>query len=187
MEKLLILYASRFGHTRVIVDRIAAALADDFVCDVRDVRADPPANLSDYQAAIIGSPILYGHFHKPIRRFVATHAQQLNDMPSAFFGINLVARKPAKRTAETNPYVRKFLSKSPWKPACVGVFAGALYYPRYNWLDRAAIRLIMRITGGEVDPNKEVVYTDWQSVENFAADCAAAFTSAQRQKAQEKR
>ncbi len=175
MEKLLILYATRFEHTRVIVERMAAILRDDFACDIRDIRTGPAADLSDYQAAIIGSPILYGHFHRPIRNFAKTHAAQLNAMPSAFFGINLVARKPEKRTAETNPYVRKFLKKTPWHPGHVGVFAGALFYPRYNWLDRAAIRLIMRITGGEIDPAKEVVYTDWDSVERFARECAERF------------
>lgn len=175
MHKLLILYASRFGHTRVIVERIAAVANHDFDCDIRDIRSSAPPPLSDYHAAIIGSPILYGHFHRPIRKFVTTHAEQLNAMPSAFFGINLVARKEAKRTAATNPYVRKFLRKAPWKPDPVGVFAGALYYPRYNWLDRSAIRLIMHMTGGEVDPEKEVVYTDWDSVDRFAAECVDAF------------
>jgi menaquinone-dependent protoporphyrinogen oxidase len=44
------------------------------------------------------------------------------------------------------------------------VFAGALRYPRYRWYDRFMIRLIMKMTGGETDTSKEVVYTDWQQV-----------------------
>jgi menaquinone-dependent protoporphyrinogen IX oxidase len=43
------------------------------------------------------------------------------------------------------------------------VFAGALRYPRYRWYDRFMIRLIMKMTGGETDTSKEVVYTDWQA------------------------
>jgi menaquinone-dependent protoporphyrinogen oxidase len=42
------------------------------------------------------------------------------------------------------------------------VFAGALRYPRYRWYDRFMIRLIMKMTGGETDTRKEVVYTDWR-------------------------
>lgn len=176
MPKLLIVYATRFGHTRAIVDRMAEILCRDFECDIRDIRSAPPAiDLSCYQAALIGSPVLYGRFHRPIRAFVRTNAMRLNTMPSAFFGINLVARKAEKRSAETNAYVRKFLAKTPWKPALAGVFAGALYYPRYNWLDRTAIRLIMRLTGGEIDPSREIVYTDWHDVDRFAETCAATF------------
>ena len=34
------------------------------------------------------------------------------------------------------------------------------------------IRLIMKMTGGETDTSKEVVYTDWQQVASFARDIA---------------
>ncbi len=52
------------------------------------------------------------------------------------------------------------------------VFAGALRYPRYRWYDRFMIRLIMKMTGGETDTSKEVVYTDWKQVANFAREVA---------------
>ncbi len=93
-------------------------------------------------------------------------------MPSAFLGVCLTARKPEKRTPESNVYVRKFLAKTPWQPAMAAAVAGALLYPRYRWYDRWAIRFIMRITGGETDTSKEIVYTDWQQVEGLADDFA---------------
>jgi protoporphyrinogen oxidase (EC 1.3.3.4) len=34
------------------------------------------------------------------------------------------------------------------------------------------IQLIMKMTGGETDRRKEVVYTDWQQVVNFAREIA---------------
>jgi menaquinone-dependent protoporphyrinogen oxidase len=52
------------------------------------------------------------------------------------------------------------------------VFAGALRYPRYRWFDRLMIQLIMKMTGGETDTRKEVVYTDWQQVSIFAREIA---------------
>lgn len=52
------------------------------------------------------------------------------------------------------------------------VFAGALRYPRYSWLDRTMIKMIMKMTGGETDTTKEVEYTDWQQVDRFARDFA---------------
>jgi menaquinone-dependent protoporphyrinogen oxidase len=52
------------------------------------------------------------------------------------------------------------------------VFAGALRYPRYRWFDKVMIRFIMRMTGGETDTSKEVEYTDWNEVGQFAQEIA---------------
>lgn len=65
--------------------------------------------------------------------------------------------------------MRKFLDKTPWKPTLTGVFAGALFYPRYKWIDRVMIQLIMKMTKGETDPTKEIEYTDWNKVSEFAS------------------
>jgi len=72
----------------------------------------------------------------------------------------------------TNAYTRKFLDKSPWKPYLCGVFAGALFYPRYTFYDRWLIQFIMSITGGETDRTKEIAYTNWAAVEAFSRDFA---------------
>ena len=125
-----------------------------------------------YDRVIIGASIRYGHFHPALDRFVKKHAAVLQSMPSAFFSVNLVARKPEKRSPQTNSYTRKFLLRSPWQPDSCAVFAGALRYPRYGWFDRFMIRLIMKMTGGETDTRKEVVYTDWEQVAGFAREIA---------------
>ncbi len=76
-------------------------------------------------------------------------------MPSAFFAVNLTARKPEKRSPQTNAYTRKFLLSSPWQPKQCAVFAGALRYPRYRWFDRVMIRFIMKMTGERRIPVKK--------------------------------
>lgn len=91
----------------------------------------------------------------------------LNQKRTAFFSVNLTARKSNKDTPQTNVYTRKFLQKTIWKPTNSAVFAGALYYPRYNWFERSMIRFIMKITGGETDISKEIEYTDWEKVKDF--------------------
>ena len=107
-----------------------------------------------------------------LQEFVKKHATRLNSMPSAFYSVNLVARKPEKRTPQTNSYARKFLMNSQWRPDRCAVIAGALRYPRYRWYDRFMIKLIMKMSGGETDTRKEVVYTDWEQVANFAREIA---------------
>ncbi len=171
--KVLILYSSHDGHTRTVALRMAERIRASFHCDVCDLHRDEVPDPSGYQGVMIGAAIRYGRYHSVVRHLVDRMHEILNTMPSAFFGINLIARKPEKRQIENNVYTRKFLSRILWRPMQVGIFAGALYYPRYRWLDRIAIQMIMRITGGETDTTKEIVYTDWQQVDAFVdAFCA---------------
>ena len=169
----LLLYSSTDGQTKKIILKIAEHLrCAGGECDIRDLNSDKSFNLSGYNKVLIGASIRYGHFNKKLTHFASIHQNQLNNMVSGFIGVNLTARKEEKNTAQTNVYVRKFLEKTPWKPTTVGVFAGALLYPRYNMFDKFMIRLIMKMTKGETDTSKEVEYTDWTRVEAFAIEFA---------------
>ena len=171
--KTLILFSTRDGQTREIASYISSELKELGVeSDVVNLHRCEEISWSNYDRVIIGASIRYGHFHSSVDAFVKKHQQALQAIPSAFFSVNLVARKPEKRSPQTNSYTRKFLLSSPWQPDHCAVFAGALRYPRYGWLDRFMIRLIMKMTGGETDTRKEVVYTDWQQVVRFAHEIA---------------
>jgi len=171
--KTLILFSTRDGQTREIASYLASELKEQGIyADVVNLNRTEEIVWQDYDRVVIGASIRYGHFHPAVDRFVKKHAATLNAMPSAFYSVNLVARKAEKRTPQTNSYTRKFLLSSPWQPKLCAVFAGALRYPRYRWLDRFMNRLIMKMTGGETDTTKEVVYTDWQQVASFAREIA---------------
>lgn len=170
--KTLVLYSSHDGQTKAIATAIVTAMSETLECELRDLDQAADIDLCAYQAVAIGAAVRYGHFPRTLYRFAQCHAQQLNTMPSAFFAINLTARKPEKRTPQTNGYTRKFLLATPWQPTQCVVFAGALRYPRYGWLDRVMIKMIMKMTGGETDTTKEIEYTDWQQVDHFARDFA---------------
>lgn len=169
--KTLILFSTRDGQTREIAAFLASELKDlGIESDMVNLNHTEDVAWHHYNCVVIGASIRYGHFHPTVNCFIKKHLQTLNSLPSAFFSVNLVARKPEKRTPQTNIYTRKFLSNSPWQPQCCSVFAGALHYPRYRWFDRLMIRLIMKMTGGETDTSKDVVYTDWQQVSCFARE-----------------
>mgnify|MGYP004713691531 FL=1 len=171
--KTLILFSTRDGQTHEIANTIAAELSGLGVeSDVIDLNNAQPVRWESYERVVIGASIRYGHFSPVLDSFVKQHWETLSQMPSAFFSVNLVARKPEKNTPETNSYTQKFLARSPWQPNACAVFAGALRYPRYRWFDRLMIQLIMKMTGGETDTRKEVVYTDWQQVSVFAREIA---------------
>jgi menaquinone-dependent protoporphyrinogen oxidase len=119
---------------------------------------------------VIGASIRYGHHQPVVAEFIARHQALLENRPSAFFSVNIVARKPHKNTPETNPYCRKFLQNIAWQPRLKAVFAGKLDYPSYGFVDRQMIRLIMLMTQGPTDPKAVVEFTDWAQVEAFGRD-----------------
>jgi protoporphyrinogen oxidase (EC 1.3.3.4) len=171
--KVLILFSTRDGQTREIAASLASELKDQALdVDMVNMHRAETIAWQDYDGVVIGASIRYGRFHSSLDNFVKKHQQALKQLPGAFYSVNLVARKPEKCSPQTNSYTRKFLLNSPWQPDRCAVFAGALRYPRYKWYDRIMIRLIMKMTGGETDTSKEVVYTDWQQVANFAHEIA---------------
>nr|WP_246225765.1 menaquinone-dependent protoporphyrinogen IX dehydrogenase [Vibrio agarilyticus] len=163
------LYSSREGQTRKILAFIQEQLPEyDF--DILNLHEHPTVEFSRYDKVLVGASIRYGHLNKALYQFIARYYRELTQVNAAFFCVNLTARKEAqgKDTPEGSAYIRTFLSKSQWQPKMIGVFAGALYYPRYGWFDKMMIKFIMTMTGGETDTNKEVEYTNWEKVAIFA-------------------
>ena len=116
---------------------------------------------------MIGASIRYGKYRPQVIQFINANPRTPQRKPSAFFSVNVVARKPGKNGPQTNPYVRKMLKQISWRPARLAVFAGKIDYPRYGFWDRAIIRFIMWLTRGPTDPKTVVEFTDWQQVEAF--------------------
>ncbi len=173
MANILLAYHSTYGYTRKICDTLQAELAG------RGLRADVAplvggnADLARYDMIVIGASIRNGKHNSAVLDFIRANQTLLQSKPGGFFSVNLVARRPDKNTPETNPYVRRFLAHSVWKPRLVCVFAGNLDYPRYGTFDRNVIRLIMWLTGGPTDPQAKVEFTDWDEVRRYAGRIAA--------------
>jgi menaquinone-dependent protoporphyrinogen oxidase len=178
MARVLILCSSTDGHTRRICERVGAALqaaghAVSLVM-IEDAAGVAPR---DFAGAVVGARIRYGRTDPRVIAYADRHADSLNAMPSAYFSVNIVARKPGKDRPETNPYVRNFLRRVAWRPQRVEVFAGRLDYPRYGVCDRLIIRFIMLLTGGPTSPDTVVEFTDWQRVDAFAAALVQAMAA----------
>lgn len=168
--KVLLLYTTREKQTFKIMQRVKEQLADKCDCDVIELLPNTLVDLAKYQAVLLGCSIRYGFYSKVMKKFIDDNYHQLNQIKSGFFGVNVVARRPNKNTPETNLYTKKFLTKIAWKPSIKAVFAGALYYPKYNWFDRNMIRFIMWLGKGDTDVTKPVIeYTNWAKVDQFAA------------------
>lgn len=174
MKPVLLLCSSTDGQTRKICERLQARMQATGAA-VTLTMIEDAAGLSPeaFSLVVIGARIRYGHTDERVIAFANRHSAALNAMPSAYFSVNIVARKPAKNRPETNPYVQKFLKRVSWRPRLCDVFAGRLDYPRYGPLDRHMIRLIMWMTDGPTDLRTQVEFTDWQRVDEFSLALAA--------------
>jgi len=167
--KTALLYSTIDGQTLKICNRIVEIFQENeqeielFSIEEFD------KNVNDFDKFIIGSSIRYGLHHEKIIEFINTHKPQLDSIKTAFFSVNLVARKPEKNEPNTNPYVIKFFKKIDWKPTIIAVFAGMLDYKKYKPFDRIMIQFIMWITKGPTDKNTKIEYTNWDKVTSFAA------------------
>lgn len=173
MSRILLLYSSVYGHTLKISEfiRTDAGTRGDVV-EVRPL-AQGAADAASFDAIVVGSSIRHGKHHAEVMDFVRANVSLLQSLPSAFFSVSLIARKPTKQTPETNQYVREFITKSSWRPALVGIFGGVLDYQRYRPFDRYAIRFIMTLTKGPTDLHTNVEFTDWDKVRQFSANLSA--------------
>lgn len=165
--RTVILYLTRDGQTQKIATRMANQIPQCELISLRDQAIVDQLDLNQFDQIIIGASIRYGHFDPLLEKFIAQHHQLLNQKRSAFFSVNLTARKAHRNTPQTNTYTRKLLARIAWQPQFTEVFAGALFYPRYTWFDRTMIRFIMKITKGDTDISKEYEYTDWEKVDHF--------------------
>lgn len=174
MSRLLILYSTVDGQTRRICTRmkeVIEALGNEAVLVSLDDTGRP--DLAGFDTIVIGASIRYGKHRPSVLDFIEANRRALDARPTAFFSVNIVARKSEKNRPQTNPYVQKFLRRTAWHPTRVAVFAGRLDYPRYRFIDRQMIRLIMWITHGPTDPATVIEYTDWAAVDAFAREVCA--------------
>ena len=170
MFKFLIIYSTTDGHTKMICERIKNFLTDGNLVELLSLEDAKKVDLSNFEKIIIGASIRYGKHSNELYRFINLNKNILDQKKCAFFSVNVVARKPEKNTAETNPYINKFLKISKWRPNKIKVFAGKVDYPSYNFFDKYVIKFIMFITNGPTDTSRSYEFTDWSKVDEFSEE-----------------
>ncbi|MDO9276902.1 MAG: menaquinone-dependent protoporphyrinogen IX dehydrogenase [Lutibacter sp.] len=169
-SKIGIIYSTVDGQTLKICNKLKEVLQQNNqqvdLISIDDFKED----ISKYNKLVIGASIRYGVHNAKIIEFIKTNKTALDSIKTAFFSVNLVARKAEKSDPETNPYVVKFFKTIDWKPTVVKVFAGKLDYKKYSFFDRKMIQLIMWMTKGPTNIDAEIEYTNWEKVNEFALE-----------------
>ena len=170
MPGSLIIYSSTDGHTKTICERISNFLDNNDEIKLTSLDEVEKFDLSEFSRIIIGASIRYGKHSNKLYKFIKINKEVLDKKQGIFFSVNVVARKPEKDAPNTNPYIKKFLKISSWRPKKLAVFAGRVNYPHYNFFDKYIIKFIMFITKGPTDTSQFYEFTDWSKVDNFAKE-----------------
>ncbi|NKF49591.1 menaquinone-dependent protoporphyrinogen IX dehydrogenase [Shewanella sp. WXL01] len=166
MSQILLIHSSVHGQTVKICKYMQQKAQEQGVNITLASLADNPS-IEGFDKVFIGASIRHGKHRPALYQFIEANKAKLEQIPSGFFSVSLVARKPGKNTPETNMYMQAFLKQSVWQPKHLQVFGGNLDYQFYGPVDRNIIRFIMWITKGPTDPHTKVEYTDWNKVDAF--------------------
>ena len=139
--RILLVYASKHGHTAKIAARIAETLEHEGV-EVTQARlgdgAEPPAP-HGFDAVVVGASIHAGHHQDAAVRWAERHHAALATVPSAFFSVCLTAADDTEesRTA-TLGYLDDFVERSGWTPDADDHVRRRAAVPRVRLRDPAA-------------------------------------------------
>ncbi len=175
MTHILIVYGTTDGHTR----KIAQVLAEDLrahLCSVDLLDAAGKLNRlspEGYDAVIVAASVHIGSYQSGVKRWVRTHAEVLNQMPTAFLSVCLaVLEKRPGAQREIRAIMLRFLRDCAWRPTVMKLVPGAVLYTQYPWLKRWMMRRIVAKAGGGTDTTRDYEYTDWNDLRDFVGQFA---------------
>lgn len=189
MKKITLFYATREGHTRRIVEHVAAALrARGFEADVLNVAELPdggePVGLD---AAIVAASIHIGKHEREMVQFVRARRPMLERIPTAFLSVSLTEADVEDESApfakrmdaihEVVRYIDTFFEETGWRATRVRPVAGALLYTQYGFLKRFLIKMMAKQKGASTDTAHDHVYTDWHALDAFVDQLAGSLTA----------
>ncbi len=183
MKPILVLYATREGHTQKVAERVARVLGEQgFDVALHDVREVGAPNWENYQAAILAASIHVGRHEREMVQFVKRRRAELERLPTAFLSVSMaeadaenVARDAAIREqaeADVEKAIEKFIADTGWTPGETRAVAGALPYTKLNFIVRFLLRRIVETKGGPTDTSHDYVFTDWPALDRFATSFA---------------
>jgi menaquinone-dependent protoporphyrinogen oxidase len=168
MSKILVLFSTHDGQTEGIAERIGFRLSksghDVAVLSAESTDAAVAIDAAD--AVVIGGAIRYGRFSASLADLVRRSLPLLLGRPNAFYSVSVSAAKDA---ADANACMTEFQAETGWNPDDSAVFAGALRFTRHSPFMRFMMKLVARANGEETDTRRDYEYTDWRSVDRFAA------------------
>ncbi len=163
-KRILVIYDSDCGSTGGVAVAIGETLYESGnSVDVRCVRN--VKNLQEYDAVVIGSPILYDKWLPDAREFVEANRDALSKIPVAYFFTCLtLSRKTEKSLQDAMELAEIVYNVVPdVEPVSIGQFAGVLDYSKISFVKKMLLRTVLL-----TKKVKEGDYRDWDAIRHWA-------------------
>lgn len=131
-DKLLVAYATRYGSTKEVAEKIASTLREDgSLVDVQT--AEQVQSLDGYRAVVVGAPLYMFNWLKAARRFLSRNRAELERVPVAVFALGPTEDKEKDRQ-EARGQLDKVLAGFPWlTPVAIELFGGKFHPARLTF------------------------------------------------------
>ena len=179
MKPILLIYATREGHTRHIAEHLGVLLkAHERTFELVDAAHLPQEfSLEKYCAAIVSASLHAGKHEPEMVKLVKRHLDALQQIPTLFLSVSLSERTvedpqaPTEKRAEAEAGVKRtidsFLVETGWHPLNVAAVAGSLSYSKYNFVIRFIMKRIAKKAGGPTDTSRDYEFTDWTKLDRM--------------------
>lgn len=174
MRPVLVVYATRNGHTRHIAQRVADRIRT--LCheaQIQDARTEALPPLERYSAVILAASVHLGHHEREMVKFVRARRSELGRLPTLLLSVSLTEaaaadlhRPDAERMdaqRATRKAIEDFVIETGFRPARSVSVAGAVTDSAYGPLTRVLMRKIVHRDVPD-EPAREFVFTDWAAL-----------------------
>jgi menaquinone-dependent protoporphyrinogen oxidase len=169
MANIYIPYGTVEGQTAQIADFIAELIrAHGHQAETADLKSAGDSLPAGYDGVIVAASVHMGKHEGHVTDFVQKNREELERLQSALVSVSLAAHGDE---GNAEGYVEKFEEETGWRPAHVGLFAGALSYTHYGFIKKHIMKRIARDKGSlDTDTSRDYVYTEWDGVQRFTED-----------------
>ena len=146
--KTLILYATKYGATAEVAQRIADSIGGAVI---HDLKKNNTPNVDEYDCIIIGSSLYAGSFRKEVKTFLSENEENIRDKSVGLFFLGL--------DTELTPqsYFEKNCSSELLATVKATCSPGGIYNPeKAGWFDRFILKAAKKLTvyTDTIDDNK---------------------------------
>ncbi len=125
MAKVLVGYATKFGSTKEVAEKIGDILRKKGLkAEVKPVKE--VNTLEVYKSVILGAPLMMGRWHKDAHNFLGRYKKEISERPVAVFALGPVSVPHSEKEWQgSRDQLMKELAKYPWfKPITAEILGG---------------------------------------------------------------